>query len=161
MSRTTKTLIRRLDLSFYVAKYLIRNHLDMFSLIILAPREAVATHEATLQQKLLIISLPVTPPPHLKPCISRYGCTLYNPTSRLATGHRSAQKASWGPRGGLSHGEWMKARRKERRGEAGRGRLKQTRAPASGEGQISCCLTSGVGRLRKHRQPVSVLRHVV
>lgn len=52
----------------------------------------------------------------LKILHQRVRCTLYNPTSRLATGHRSAQRPYGAPREGGALEKWMKERRKETRG---------------------------------------------
>lgn len=42
-----------------------------------------------------------------KSCIGKYGCTLYNLTSRLATGHRSAQRPYGAPKeGGAMENGW-------------------------------------------------------
>lgn len=84
-------------------------------------------------------------------------CTLYNPTSRLATGHRSTQNTVWGPfgwGGGAMENGWKQGGRRN-------GGVTDESPPPSNEGLISCCLRSRRDRVRKHNRRVNVFFHVV
>lgn len=77
----------------------IKNDLTVMSVL--------ATHKPTLQQEYFPSCNP------WKSFISKYGCTLYNPTSRLATGHRSAQSPYGAPKeGGAMENGWKQGGRR-------------------------------------------------